>query len=120
MSFLGRKWHGQFEGEVVTDHAEYPLRGRLPGCRIKHRMKRNWLKMYDKAGWILRVETVINDPEEFRVRRFFEKIGEPTKEESMLAVLDRLRAAAPGSDGQGRGRRSSRHSSRPESCCSGN
>jgi hypothetical protein len=32
-------------------------------------MKRNWLKMYEKAGWILRVETVINDPEEFRVRR---------------------------------------------------
>jgi hypothetical protein len=25
--------------------------------------------MYEKAGWILRVETVINDPEEFRVRR---------------------------------------------------
>ena len=24
--------------------------------------------MYEKAGWILRVETVIIDPEEFRVR----------------------------------------------------
>jgi len=47
----------------------------LPGCRIKHRMKRNWLKMYDKAGWILRVETVINDPEEFRVRRRVRRRG---------------------------------------------
>jgi hypothetical protein len=75
LSFLGRKWPGKFEGEVVTDHDEYPLRGRLPGCRVKHRMKRNWLKMYDKAGWILRVETVINDPEEFRVRRRVRRRG---------------------------------------------
>jgi hypothetical protein len=50
MSFLGRKWHGKFEGEVVTDQED--LRGRLPGCRVKHRMKRNWLKMYDKAEWV--------------------------------------------------------------------
>src|SRR5262249_33081805 len=67
MSFLGRKGHGKFEGEVVTDHDD--RRGRWPGCRVKHRLKRNWLKMYDKAGGVLRVETVINDPEEFRVRR---------------------------------------------------
>jgi hypothetical protein len=32
-------------------------------------MKHNWLKMYDQAGLVLRVETVINQPEEFRVRR---------------------------------------------------
>jgi hypothetical protein len=69
MSFLGRKLHGKFEGEVVTDRFELPLRGRLPGCRVKHRMKQNWLKMYDKAGFVLRVETVLNQPEEFRVRR---------------------------------------------------
>jgi hypothetical protein len=31
-------------------------------------MKFNWTKMYDK-GTVLRVETVINNPEEFRVRR---------------------------------------------------
>ena len=29
----------------------------------------NWLKRYEKAGWILRVEMWINDPEEFRLRR---------------------------------------------------
>jgi hypothetical protein len=28
-------------------------------------MTRNWLKMYDKFGHILRVETVINRPREF-------------------------------------------------------
>jgi hypothetical protein len=75
MSVWGRKWPGKFEGEVVTDQDEQPLRGRLPGCRVKHRMKRNWLKMYDQAGWILRVETVINDPEEFRGRRRVRRRG---------------------------------------------
>jgi hypothetical protein len=32
-------------------------------------MKQNWLKMYNKAGFVLRIETVLNQPEEFRVRR---------------------------------------------------
>lgn len=69
MSFLGRKLTGHFQGELVTDRFEMPLQGRLPGCRVKHRMKQNWLKMYDKAGFVLRIETVLNEPEEFRVRR---------------------------------------------------
>jgi hypothetical protein len=42
---------------------------RWPGARIKHRMKNNWLKMYDKFGLVLRIETVINNPREFPVRR---------------------------------------------------
>jgi hypothetical protein len=37
-------------------------------------MKSNWIKMYDK-GIVLRVETVINDPEEFRVRRRVRRNG---------------------------------------------
>jgi hypothetical protein len=69
LSFLGRKLTGHFQGEVVTDRFDVPLRGRLPGCRVKHRMKQNWLKMYNKAGFVLRIETVLNQPEEFRVRR---------------------------------------------------
>jgi hypothetical protein len=75
LSFLGRKWHGKFEGEVVTDQVAHGFNGRLPGRRIKHRMKRNWLKMDEKAGWVLRVETVINDPEEFRGRRRVRRRG---------------------------------------------
>lgn len=66
LTFLGRKLCPQFLGEVVTDCKKAR---RHPGARIKHRMKDNWLKMYDKFGQILRVETVINDPREFRVRR---------------------------------------------------
>jgi hypothetical protein len=32
-------------------------------------MKQNWIKMYDKHASVLRVETVINNPYEFKVRR---------------------------------------------------
>ena len=32
---------------------------RWPGARVKHWMKGNWIKMYDKHGCVLRVETVI-------------------------------------------------------------
>ena len=71
LSFLGRRFHPRFEGEVLTNCQK----GRWPGARIKHRMKNNWLKMYDKFGWILRIETVINDPREFRVRRLRTREG---------------------------------------------
>ena len=48
---------------------------RWPGARIKHRVKNNWLKMYDKFGQILRIETVINNPREFKVRRRKQRQG---------------------------------------------
>lgn len=66
LTFLGRRLHARFDGEVLTDCKK----DRLPGARIKHRVKNNWLKMYDKFCRILRVETVVNQPREFRVRRF--------------------------------------------------
>src|SRR3989442_3972447 len=78
MTFLGRKAHGNFEGEVVTDHVNPLTQGRLPGRRVKYRMKQNWLKLCDKAGLIVRVETVINAPEEFRVRRRVRRRGRQT------------------------------------------
>jgi len=65
LTFLGRKLDPRFQGEVLTDCKK----DRWPGARVKHRMKNNWLKMYDKFGLILRIETVINQPREFRVRR---------------------------------------------------
>ena len=68
MNFLGRKLNGNFQGEIVSDLSSLACR-RMGGSRIKHRVKENWLKMYDKAGLVLRVETVINNPEEFRVRK---------------------------------------------------
>ena len=71
LRFLGRRLHPRFEGEVLTDCQK----DRWPGARIKHRMKNNWLKMYDKFGLILRIETVINNPREFRVRRLRTRNG---------------------------------------------
>jgi hypothetical protein len=63
--YLGRKWHERFDGEVQTRYKSV----REPGACIKHFMKRNWLKMYDKLGLLIRVETVINQPGEFKVLR---------------------------------------------------
>jgi hypothetical protein len=61
LGFLGRKWDRRFDGEVHTGYEDE----RRFGTRIKHRMKTNWLKMYDKFGTTLRVETVINSAKEF-------------------------------------------------------
>jgi hypothetical protein len=74
MTFLGRKLHGGFAGEILSD-----CKQRWPGARIKHRMKENWIKMYDKFGRVLRIETVINNPYEFKVRREGKRQGQVVK-----------------------------------------
>jgi len=74
MGFLGKKLVGQFRGEVLSDTTDRCKR-RLPGVRIKHRVKMNWIKIYDKAGSVLRVEMVINDPEAFKVRKQVRRDG---------------------------------------------
>lgn len=70
MRFLGRKLHGSFKAEVVSDDRRVPttLKGRPEGRRIKHRVGRNWIKFYDKWS-VLRIETVINNPSDFRILR---------------------------------------------------
>jgi hypothetical protein len=76
LAFLGRKLTGNFLGEVVTDQVDFSqMPKRLPGRRVKHRMKRNWMKMYNKEGAVLRVETVLNDPTEFCIRRRVRRHG---------------------------------------------
>jgi hypothetical protein len=44
MGFLGRKLHGKFEGEITNSLSDL-LHQRIPGLRVKHRVKQNWLKM---------------------------------------------------------------------------
>ena len=74
MRFLGQKVppsggvYGQFLGEVVSD-----MRQRPEGIRIKHRVNSNSVKMYDKQGSVLRVETTISNTREFKVFRRPEK-----------------------------------------------
>ena len=43
MTFLGRKLTGGFAGDVGTDY-----KTRWPGVRVRHRMKENGIKMYNK------------------------------------------------------------------------
>jgi hypothetical protein len=63
LRFLGRKLHPCLAAEVTSD-----ARRRPEGWRVRHRMARNSIKVYDKAN-VLRVETTINDPTQFRVLR---------------------------------------------------
>jgi hypothetical protein len=70
MRFLGHrvaahgKVHGNFKGEVVSDLKERP-----EGIRVKHTLNANSIKMYDKQGSVLRIETTINQTRDFRVYR---------------------------------------------------
>ena len=41
----------------------------VQGMRLKHQWGSNWIKMYDKAKCVLRIETTINDPQKLRVFR---------------------------------------------------
>jgi hypothetical protein len=79
MRFLGRKIRANFEGEIVSDVCDLSFK-RIPGARIKHRVKQNWLKMYDKAGSVLRLEMVINEPEGFKVRKQVTRQGKKVME----------------------------------------
>jgi hypothetical protein len=64
LQFLGRKLHPSL-AEVMTNTR------RADGWRVKHRLARNWIKVYNRVS-VLRVETTINNPREFRVLRVFE------------------------------------------------
>jgi hypothetical protein len=70
LRFLGRRLPAtgrippQFVGEVVSD-----LRQRPEGLRIRHRVNANSIKMYDKQGSVLRIETTLNNPDDVRVYR---------------------------------------------------
>ena len=70
MRFLGRKappgggLPRRLETEVVSD-----VKRRTEGVRIKHRVGENSVKMYDKQGSVLRVETTINDVDDFKTFR---------------------------------------------------
>jgi hypothetical protein len=64
LRFLGQRTNSRFNGEASSSY-----RLRYEGTRVKHRLQENSLKMYDKQGSVLRVETTINYARRFRVRR---------------------------------------------------
>jgi len=64
MRFLGKKPSGPFKGEVVSSYLRRP-----EGVRVKHSVQGNSVKMYDKQGNLLRIETTMNHPYSFKAYR---------------------------------------------------
>jgi hypothetical protein len=73
MRFLGHRLYENHEGEIVSEY-----RSRPEGVCVKHRAMGNSIKVYDKGGSILRIETTINNPAAYRSYRSSE--GEPEGE----------------------------------------
>jgi len=70
--FLGRKLTANYRGEIGTD-----FKTRIFGTRLKHYMGRASIKIYDKFGSILRIETTANDVSFFKhYRRVTQKDGQ--------------------------------------------
>jgi len=65
MKYLGRRnLGGRGAAEVISDY-----RRRYEGIRVKHWVNYNSVKMYNKSGSILRIETTINNTRDFKVFR---------------------------------------------------
>ena len=96
-TFLGRKLDGRFVGEIGND-----FHTRIEGTRIRHHMGPAAIKMYDKHGRVLRIETTANKVNFFKHRRTVEhrdgsaskKIAPVRKSIYSLGVLAELLGAA--------------------------
>jgi len=63
-SFLGQKLDVRYQGECGNNFDT-----RILGTRIKHHMGAVAIKMYDKLGIVLRIETTVNDLSQFKTFR---------------------------------------------------
>ncbi len=63
-TFLGRKLHGNYQAEIGNR-----FNHRILGTRLKHVMGLVAIKMYDRFGLILRIETTVSNVTFFRQRR---------------------------------------------------
>ena len=96
MRFLGRKPPSigtlppRLTADVVSD-----VKHRPEGVRIKHRVGENSIKMYDKQGSVLRIETTINDVDDFKTFRAPENKpdAEPNWQRMRKGVADLRRRA---------------------------
>jgi hypothetical protein len=96
MRFLGRRVpghggiNGNFDGQVISD-----LKQRPEGIRLKHQVNHNSVKMYDKQGSVLRVETTINNTKDFKVYRKTEgkPAGKPKNRQLRKGIADLHRRA---------------------------
>jgi len=89
MSFLGKKMSSQ-----LTQEVDSRLSTRIEGTCIKHRLGKNSVKMYDKFGRVLRIETTTNDVSFFKHHRKVEhRDGHTTRElaavkKSIYSLID--------------------------------
>lgn len=80
VTFLGKKMHGKYEGEIGN---QYHVR--LEGSRIKHTMGKASIKMYDKFAQVLRIETTVNDVTFFKhYREVIHNDGSSTQKEAAM------------------------------------
>lgn len=71
MRFLGKRYRANFEGAATSYYTQRP-----EGLSVKHQVEGNGLKMYDKGGTLLRVETTLNNPRHIKIFRALEG-GDP-------------------------------------------
>jgi hypothetical protein len=72
LRFLGHDRRTRRDGEIRADFSgevTSSYRRRPEGVRVKHGVNGNSVKAYDKAGSVLRVETTMNNPRDFKVYR---------------------------------------------------
>ena len=74
LRFLGRRMTATWAQEVTSQRREF-----FEGVRVKHWVGENSIKMYDKFGQILRIETTakINNPRDFKSLRETTRKGQP-------------------------------------------
>ncbi|MBC8527146.1 MAG: MarR family transcriptional regulator [Candidatus Cloacimonetes bacterium] len=79
-TFLGKKLHGNYTGDMGNNYNV-----RIEGSRIKHNMGKVSIKMYDKFGKILRIETTTNNISFFKhYRKVEHKDGTISKKHAAM------------------------------------
>ena len=72
LRFLGRRMTTSLAQEVTSQRREF-----FEGVRVKHWVGANSIKMYDKQQSVLRIETTINNPRDFKSLREATRKGRP-------------------------------------------
>jgi hypothetical protein len=88
-TFLGRKLDGRYKDELGND-----FHTRVQGTRIKHHMGPVSIKLYDKQGLVLRIETTVNDVTFFRHYRTVEH-RDGTSETKIAAMQKTIYSLPP-------------------------
>ena len=88
-TFLGRKLTGNYRDELGND-----FHTRIEGTRLKHHMGPVSIKLYDKQGLVLRIETTVNDVSFFRHHRTVEH-RDRTSEAKLAPMQKTIYSLAP-------------------------